>query len=87
MLELVSFFILWPIIWMIISTVVNTVRVRRGKNIRDDLTAFLQGMILPPFAILGSLSPQARAKGQSSGMFWGGIVGTALAVYVLIKIT
>ena len=86
MLEVVGFIVLWPIFWLVVGFAVNMLRAREGIDLRDGLSAFLQAMVLPPFAILGSFSPQARASGQSSGMFWGGVVGTALAIYIFLEI-
>jgi hypothetical protein len=86
MLKLVGFVIIWPMFWLIVAAAVNTLRARAGVDIRDGLSAFLKGMVFPPIAILGSLSPHARASGESHGMFTGGVVGTILGLYVLSQI-
>lgn len=85
MFEIIGFLVVWPIAWLVIGAIVNYFRVKQGTDVRDGLTAFLQGLVFPPFSLLASFDPRARATGQSAGMFWGGILGTALAVYIYLN--
>ena len=79
MLKLLGFIVAWPISVLVITMILNTARAKAGVHVNDPLTAFLQGMIFPPLAILGSLSPEARASGKSMPMLLGGCVGTVAA--------
>lgn len=82
MLKILGFVVAWPISWLVITMVINTARVKAGAHINDPLTVFMQGLILPPLAILGSLSPEARASGKTLPMLLGGCIGTIAAILV-----
>lgn len=80
MLKLLGFIVAWPIFWLVVSMIINTNRARAGAHINDAFTVFMQGMILPPFAMLGAFSPEATNSGKTVPMLLGGVVGTIAAV-------
>lgn len=80
MLKLLGFIVAWPISLLVITMVLNTVRAKAGVHINDHLTLFMQGMVFPPFAILGSLSREASASGKRVPMLLGGFAGTIAAI-------
>lgn len=79
-LRLLGFVVLWPVCWLALSIAINFARVKAGAHINDSFSVFMQSMIFPPFAILGSLSPDAQASGKARPMLLGGCVGTVAAI-------
>ena len=84
-LVLIGFVVAWPIVMLILTYIVNTIRVKMGMKINDPLSVFMMAMILPPAALLGSMSIEARVARKTRPMFWGGAFGLALAIYVYFR--
>ena len=51
--SLIGLGIVWVIVFLILGSVINTVRVRKGESINDSVTFFMQGVALGPIAIMG----------------------------------
>ena len=81
--SLIGLGIVWVVVFLILGSVINTVRVRKGESINDLVTFFMQGVALGPIAIMGGFDPRNQANGKSGGLIAGGIVGTIsyLVVY------
>ena len=45
--------IVWVIVFLILGSVINTIKVRKGESINDSVTFFMQGVALGPIAIMG----------------------------------
>lgn len=82
MLQVIGFIIVWPIACTILGMLINLARARSDFGIVDRFTFFMQGFAFGPFGIIASLSPEAKLRGTSTPLFWGGISGSICAYII-----
>jgi len=75
MLLFIVLAVAWVVVGLILTMVINTLRVKNDANINDRLTVLMQSIITGPIAILGAFSPEAKLHGKTGPMMLGGIIG------------
>ena len=75
MLLFIVLAVAWVVVGLILTMVINTLRVKNDANINDRLTVLMQSIITGPIAILGAFSPEAKLHGKTGLMMLGGIIG------------
>ena len=82
MLLFIVLAVTWVIVGLILTMVINTIRVKNGANINDWLTVLMTSIVNGPFAILGAFSQEAKLHGKTRPMLLGGIIGVIVFINI-----
>ena len=86
MLTFIGLVVIWVILGLFLTMVINTFRVKNGANINDWFTVLMQGVISGPLAIIGAFSIEAKAQGKTGPMMLGGIIGTVIFISIYLAL-
>jgi hypothetical protein len=83
MLTFIGLAVIWVVLGLFLTMVINTLRVKNGNyNINDWVTVVMTSAIWGPMSILGAFNPEAKAQGKTNSMLLGGIIGTIVFISI-----
>ena len=86
MLTFIGLVVIWVILALFLTMVINTFRVKNGVDINDRLTVIMKAVISGPLAIMGAFSFEAKATGEAIPMMLGGIIGTVIFINIYLAL-
>ena len=86
MLSFIGLVVIWVILALFLTMVINTFRVKNGVDINDRLTVIMKAVISGPLAIMGAFSFEAKATGEAVPMMLGGIIGTIIFINIYLAL-
>jgi len=86
MLTFIGLVVIWVILALFLTMVINTFRVKNGVDINDRFTVIMKAVISGPLAIMGAFSFEAKATGEAVPMMLGGIIGTIIFINIYLAL-
>ena len=86
MLTFIGLVVIWVILALFLTMVINTFRVKNGVDIIDRLTVIMKAVISGPLAIMWAFSFEAKSTGEAGPMMLGGIIGTVIFISIYLAL-